>query len=282
MARKRIGELLLERGAISTAQLDAALLSQQRTRQRLGATLVAQGAISEKTLAHALSEALGVPVMMELTGRAPDWSAIHLLRARFCEQHELFPVSLENVGGRRVLVVAMADPLDTAALREMEFTTGMKVSPRVAPLSAVRAALQRTYHRDAPARTTTASGIPLAKEEDVEEVVVGEDEEVEEVIVGEELPPGEMTRRVSLEQLIQEREKKRRGARRSPSRGPSAGDVSADLDSLFGETQAPAPVAVDPVEDLERKFWALMRIMARKGLLTNEEFTRELDAESED
>ncbi|OJH41385.1 general secretion pathway protein GspE [Cystobacter ferrugineus] len=279
MARKRIGELLLERGAISTAQLDAALLAQQRTRQRLGATLVAQGAITEKTLAHALSEALGVPVM-DLTGRAPDWSALHLLRARFCEQHDLFPISLENVGGRRVLVVAMADPLDSAALQEMEFTTGMKVSPRVAPLSAVRASIQRYYHPDAPARTTSSTGLPMVDEDDVEEIVIGEAEEGEEVILGEELPSEEMTRRVSLERLIQEREQKRRGTRRGAARRAPSGDVSAALDSLFGEPQSPGP-AVDPVEELERKFWALMRIMARKGLLTKEEFTRELDDEPE-
>ncbi|WNG21291.1 hypothetical protein [Cystobacter fuscus] len=282
MARKRIGELLLERGAISTAQLDAALLAQQRTRQRLGATLVAQGAITEKTLAHALSEALGVPVV-DLTGRAPDWSALHLLRARFCEQHDLFPISLENVGGRRVLMVAMADPLDSAALQEMEFTTGMKVSPRVAPLSAVRASIQRYYHPDVPARTPSSTGLPLASEDDVEEIILGQEElagEGGEIILGEELPPGEMTRRVSLEQLIQEREQKRRVTRRGAARRAPSGDVSAALDSLFGEPQSQGS-AVDPVEELERKFWALMRIMARKGLLTNEEFTRELDDEPE-
>ena len=59
--------------------------------------------------------------------------------------------------------------------------------------------------------------------------------------------------------------------------GEAAGDVSAELDSLFGESAPAEPV--DRVEELERKFWALMRIMARKGLLTNEEFTRELDDE---
>jgi hypothetical protein len=267
MARKRIGELLLERGAISSAQLDAALQAQQRTRQRLGATLVAQGAITEKTLAHALSEALGVPVM-DLAHRPPDWSAIHLVRARFCEQHDLFPVALENSGGRKLLVVAMADPLDTAALQELEFTTGLKVTPRVAPLSTVRTALQRYYHRPAPtpAPAAPSPSLPEASEEDVEEI-----------IVGEELPAGEMTRRVSLEQLIQEREKKQR-SRRGQGR-PTSADVTADLDSLFGEAQAPTPA--EPLEELERKFWALMRIMARKGLLTNEEFTRELDDESE-
>ncbi|MFY0581901.1 hypothetical protein ACN28S_53330 [Cystobacter fuscus] len=154
---------------------------------------MAQGAITEKTLAHALSEALGVPVM-DLLGRVPDGNALHLLRARFCEQHDVFPISLQNVGGRHVLVVAMADPLDSAALQEMEFTTGMKVSPRVAPLSAVRACIQRYYHPDVPARTTSSTGLPLANEDDVEEIILGQEElagEGDEIIVGEEeLPPG--------------------------------------------------------------------------------------------
>ena len=274
MARKRIGELLLERGAITAAQLEAALQAQQRTHQRLGAALVSLSAITEKTLAHALSEALGVPVI-DLGSRPPDWGAIHLLRSRFCEQHDLFPVALESVGGRKLLVVAMADPLDTAGLQEMEFITGLKVSPRVAPLSAVRTAIQRYYHRPAPgtapASTPAPEPIPDALEDDIEEI-----------IVGEELPPGETTRRVSLEQLIQEREQERRrkrGQARPAGTRPSTGDVSAELDSLFGDAAAAEPV--DRVEELERKFWALMRIMARKGLLTNEEFTRELDDESE-
>ncbi len=84
---------------------------------------------------------------------------------------------------------------------------------------------------------------------------------------------------MSLEQLIQEREQKQRLKRGQsrPGARPSTGGVSADLDSLFGESAPAEPV--DRVEELERKFWALMRIMARKGLLTNEEFTRELDDE---
>ena len=276
MARKRIGELLLERGAITTAQLEAALQAQQKTSQRLGTALVSLGAITEKTLAHALSEALGVPVM-DLTARAPDWSAIHLLRPRFCEQHELFPVSLENVGGRRVLVVAMADPLDTAAVQEMEFITGLKVSMRVAPLSSVRAALQRYYHQRpaTPADTAAASEAPEA-------LPSAQEDDVEEIIVGEELPQGESTRRVSLEQLIQEREEQHRRKRGQvkPASVKRAADLSADLDSLFGTASSAVPAEpLDPVEELERKFWALMRIMARKGLLTKEEFTQELDDE---
>jgi hypothetical protein len=269
MARKRIGELLLERRAITAPQLEAGLEAQQQSRRRLGETLVTQGAISEETLAQALSEALEVP-LVQLEGRPPDWSAIHLLRARFCELHALFPVALESEEGRRHLVVAMGDPLNTTALQEMEFVTGMKVHARVAPLSSIRAAIQRHYHRPPSSRVPGATAARSAQ-------APASGSEDEEVLVGEEVSAGG----VSLETLIQQREQERR-RRRSQPRASATADLGAELDSLIGEvTGAVAAAEVDPVEELERKFWALMRIMARKGLLSKEEFIRELDDEQE-
>ena len=70
MARKRIGELLLGRGAITPAQLEAALAAQRERRQRLGAILIAQGAITETTLAQVLSVALSLP-LVDLAGVQP-------------------------------------------------------------------------------------------------------------------------------------------------------------------------------------------------------------------
>ncbi|GMU07221.1 hypothetical protein [Corallococcus caeni] len=284
MARKRIGELLVERGAITPAQLEAGLAAQRQTRQRLGVTLIGQGAITEATLAQALSEALGMP-QVDLAAITPDWAAVHLLRARFCEQHDLFPYALENAGGRRQLVVAMADPLNITAIEEIEFTSGLKVSGRVTALSAVRGAILRYYHkvpvatgpRAAPARPPARPAPPPARP------AVEDDEEV---IVGEELPAAEKTQRTSLADLIREREeqaKRKRGGAgagagdKGKARAPSSGGgVLDDLDYLFGQAAREEP---DRLEELERRFWALMRIMARKGLLTNEEFRRELDDE---
>ncbi|NNB87276.1 general secretion pathway protein GspE [Corallococcus exiguus] len=280
MARKRIGELLVERGAITPEQLEAGLAAQRQTRQRLGVTLIGQGAITEATLAQALSEALGMP-QVDLAAITPDWAAVHLLRARFCEQHDLFPYALESVGGKRQLVVAMADPLNISAIEEIEFTSGLKVSGRVTALSAVRGAILRYYHkvpvatgsRPAPARPP-----PRAAPAPARPAVVEDDEEV---IVGEELPASEKTQRTSLADLIREREeqaKRKRGGAvdkgkpRAPASG--GGGVLDDLDYLFGQAAREEP---DRLEELERRFWALMRIMARKGLLTNEEFRRELD-----
>jgi hypothetical protein len=78
----------------------------------------------------------------------------------------------------------------------------------------------------------------------------------------------------SLAELIRKREAEQRQKRGTEAKS-RAGDsgVMDDLDYLFGGLREEP----DRVEQLERKFWALMRIMARKGLLTNEEFTRELD-----
>lgn len=289
MSRKRIGEILLERGAITADQLEAGLTAQRKTQQRLGATLVSLGAITEPMLVQALSEALAIPVV-DLRTVTVDWAAVHLVRARFCEKHEVFPYALESVEGRRQLVVAMTDPLNQPAIEEIEFTTGLKASPRVAALSGVRAAIMRYYHKTTPgaAASPARSGPPALPGADrgaqrpaapAPSRAGGDDDE--EVIVGEEVAPGEKTARTSLAELIQQREKQRRqkrGQGEGKSRPTGNADVLDDLDYLFGGVREEP----DRVEELEAKFWALMRIMARKGLLTKEEFTRELDDTDED
>jgi hypothetical protein len=291
MARKRIGEILMERGAITPEQLEAGLKAQRQTQQRLGATLVSQGFITEPMLVQALSEALGIPVV-DLRAVNPDWAAVHLVRARFCEQHELFPYALESVGGRRRLVVAMTDPLNKSAVEEVEFTTGLKVSPRVAALSGVRAAILRYYHKVAPSPAPGASPPtppplagaaraatqrPAAPATPSRASPPADDEEV---IIGEEVPPGEKTDRTKLADLIREREERQRKKQKSESKSRSTGSLGVldDLEYLIGGNLREEP---DRVEELERKFWALMRIMARKGLLTKEEFTSELDDEGD-
>ena len=47
--------------------------------------------------------------------------------------------------------------------------------------------------------------------------------------------------------------------------------VAKDLDFLFGGTED------SENDDLERKFWALLRAMQKKGLLSREEFLSELE-----
>lgn len=252
MQRKRIGELLVERGAISPRQLEAGLLAQKRTRQRLGVTLVQQGLISEVLLAQVLAQSLGLGTV-DLGQVQVDWSAVHMLRARVCEKHEVYPFALDGKGTpSKRLLLAMTDPLNDAAVEEIEFTTGLPVVRYVSTHTQVRAAILRTYHKAPPAEAE-------ARARQLTAPAAAPDEEP--LVMGEEI--------VSVPNPVPNPVPAPAAARR----GPDA--VARDLDFLFGARHDDD----GDVEKLERRFWALLRVLQRKGVLTRDEFLAELERE---
>lgn len=183
-----------------------------------------------------------------------------MLRTRFCENHEVFPFGIDGKGTTtKRLVVAMSDPLNQPALDEIEFTTGLKAAPCVATHSQVREAILRYYHKvTASAASPRPGGMPGAATmrlipspvEADEPVVMGE----EIISIGNPLPPDvEVPAKAPAK-------KKLEGA-------------SRDLEFLFGLE------GNDDVETMERRFWALLRLMQKKGLITREEFLNELGEE---
>lgn len=264
MARKRIGELLLERKAITREQLEAGLAAQKRTRQRLGVTLIQQGLITEVLLAQVLAQSLDLSTV-DLAQVQVDWSAVHMLRARFCENHELFPFAIDGKGSaNKRLMVALSDPLNQNALEEIEFTTGLKVAPYVSTHSQIRAAILRYYHKVSAAEAAARAPIPPPPPRDAT------DEEEPPMVMGEEIiSVANKVPDPSLEKLIQEKQTQAQAKKKA------GGAVSKDLDFLFGGRGEDE----DSGDKMERRFWALMRIMARKGLITREEFLKELEGE---
>lgn len=243
MSRKRIGELLLDRGAISPAQLDAGLQAQQRTRQRLGATLIQMGAISEVQLAQVLAQSLGLATV-DLAAVQVDWSAVHLLRARFCETHELFPFAIDKTAPGKQVMVALSDPLNRPAVEEIEFTTGLGVAAYVSTHSQIRAAILRYYHK-VGLETGERAG-PLVPRR-------GPAADAPPTVVGQEIasPP-------AAQPAL------------SPPKSPRS-QAAKDLDFLFGKE-----AHTEATETLEHRFWTLMRLLERKGLVSRDEFLKEL------
>jgi hypothetical protein len=249
---------------LTKAQLEAGLVAQKRTRQRLGITLIQQGVLTEAQLAGALAASLGLPAV-DLGKVQVDWSAVHMLRARFCENHEVFPFGIDGKGTTtKRLVVAMADPLNQGALDEIGFTTGLTVSPCVATHSQVREAILRYYHKvtGSAAQLPAANGTPGGATVRLIPSVVDEDEPVvmgEEIIsINNPLPPD-----VATPAKAEATAKKRL----DPT-------LAKNLGFLFGEK-----AEGEDVETLERRFWALLRVLQKKGVLTREEFLAELGEE---
>ncbi|HXX32237.1 MAG TPA: hypothetical protein VEJ89_16160 [Myxococcaceae bacterium] len=232
MGQRRLGDVLLARGAITSAQLEEALVYARRTRQRLGGALVQKGHLSEEQLVHALSESLGLATV-DLDRVFIDWNAVQTLRAPVCEAYGIFPYGFETVQGRQQLVVAMVDPLNLAAVEEVEFTSGYPVSARLAPLAAVHAAILRHYHQ-----------VSLPPEE----------AEEDEVIEGEEMAPPP-----------------------APPRIAPVAALSAD-GQVHRATAYPADFLDDGLaeEVWRRRFWALVRLLVRKGVVTQGEVNEAL------
>ena len=262
MARRRIGELLLAKGALTRAQLDAGLARQSTTRQRLGQTLIEQQAITEAQLAAALAESLSLKVV-DLRQAPIDWTAVHMVRVRVCELYDLFPFAVEKGGAMKRLHVAMSDPLNLAARDEIEFTTGYRVVPAVATYSQVREAVLHYYYKVPPGDAVDPGKMTLVERGGSTRVV---DEDEEPVVEGEEVISAS-TAIPSFERLVAEKLAETR------ARGGAGQPLPPDVAKLLrgkGDDAA--------VDRLERKFWALLRIMVKKGLITREDLSSELDA----
>ncbi len=149
---KRLGELLVEGGLITPAQLQSAITHQKIARGRLGSNLVALGYISEEVLMDFLSQQTGVPRMDVRNIEVPP-QILKLVPHRLADQFTVLPITTKEP---KSLVLAMSDPSDLNAIDSARFASGLNVEPVVASHSALKKAIADLYrHQDAPAGALT-------------------------------------------------------------------------------------------------------------------------------
>ena len=142
MLRTRMGQLLLDAGCITPAQLDEALARHRETAQPLGHVLFSQGAISEETLLKFLGQQYGLATVHPLPS-VIDPQLATLVPHAWATQHRVVPVS--TVGQR--LTVAVADPANVHVLDDLRFRTGLRTVPVIALESEVQQRIQALYQR---------------------------------------------------------------------------------------------------------------------------------------
>lgn len=115
-----------------------------RRRVALIEVLIDEHTVDEERLANALAERLSVP-RLRLATLTVDEEALREVPHDLAAAHLIVPVHLETSGERRVVRLAMADPLDASAIEDVVHASGCQVEPGVATLSEIRAAIQRHY-----------------------------------------------------------------------------------------------------------------------------------------
>ncbi|HQN01351.1 MAG TPA: ATPase, T2SS/T4P/T4SS family, partial [Candidatus Hydrogenedentes bacterium] len=136
----KLGEILIEQGAITPLQLDEALQRQHLTGDLLGRTLVSMGYVNEQAIIEALSVQQGMDrIDVTHTNVAPE--VLKLISSDVARFYNVLPVRIDS----GVLVVAMADPLNIQTLDDIRHITGMDVRGAVSNPDDIHAAWQRCY-----------------------------------------------------------------------------------------------------------------------------------------
>ena len=139
---KTIGQLLLEKGAIKQAQLDEALKIQKEKGGLLGQVLAGLGYVTEEQIAQAITVQYGFPYL-PLSNYDMDEEAIKLVPENVARQYGLVPI--DKIGN--TVTIAMADPLNTQAIEDIELVTGSSIQIFVSTATDIKQAIDRFYKK---------------------------------------------------------------------------------------------------------------------------------------
>lgn len=126
----RIGDLLVEAGAITAEELDEAIAYQKENGGKLGTVLVNQGFISQELLITVLTTQMGID-FIELKACKLDDDILKLVPENLVNKYKAIPICYDD-NNPNILKVAMVDPMDLNAIDDIGIATNTQVEPMLA------------------------------------------------------------------------------------------------------------------------------------------------------
>lgn len=143
--RRTLAEIVVEEKLVDPERLAVAERQARRSGEPLIVALVELEQVPELALVGAMRRHLRFPVV-EVGDGASEADAIREVPHELARRRRLLPLALEvPAEGARTLRLAMADPTDLDAIAEVEISTGCRVEPVIAPLSAIDHAIAGAY-----------------------------------------------------------------------------------------------------------------------------------------
>ncbi len=141
--KMRIGDVLINDGAITRTQLEKGLELQKGSGKRLGITLVDEGITTEEAIARALSRQLGYD-MVDLGNVDVDEAVLGLLNPSILKKYTILPFEYSEESPN-IIRVAMSDPMDMTAIDDITIVTSLQVEPVVATPKSIMMALDKYF-----------------------------------------------------------------------------------------------------------------------------------------
>ncbi len=138
--RKKIGNILIAKGLITTEQLNSALEEQTNSGGKLGQILIDRKLISEDELTEAISERLDIQ-KISLKSLVIDPRIISKVPVELARRYKLIPVF--KIGD--MMTIAMADPLNIIAIDELKYLTKCNIKRVIASSNEIATAIDEYY-----------------------------------------------------------------------------------------------------------------------------------------
>ncbi len=128
-ARKkiRIGDLLVEAGAITQEELEQALAKQKEEGGRIGNVIMDMGFISRELLITVLTTQMGIEYC-EVKSVKIDEGVTKLVPENLVTKYNAMPIGFDE-NNPNILKVAMVDPMDLNAVDDISIASGLQVEP---------------------------------------------------------------------------------------------------------------------------------------------------------
>ncbi len=140
MKRKRLGELLRERGKISAESLQQLFDEPREKAIRLGELILKRGLVNKSDLTRALEDVARVPYL-DCTQVECEPGALQTIPYEVARRLSVLPIRHEQSS----LIVAMAEPQNLAVLDELRFLTSKTISPRIGFMVEIASGIARNY-----------------------------------------------------------------------------------------------------------------------------------------
>ena len=140
VAKKRLGDVLLEQELITEEQLKESISIQRQSGANLASILVEKGYLDEEDLVVTLSEQLGIPHIRVAHYNIPQ-EVLDEVPETLARQYQMLPVSVTG----DVLTLAMSDPLNIMALDDLRMLTSYEIEPVVAVQTELIETIEKHY-----------------------------------------------------------------------------------------------------------------------------------------
>ncbi len=176
LSKNRLGTILVEAGVIAEEALPGLLAKQRGSNKKLGQVAIEEGVATEDQIVEGLARQLKIP-FIGLDTTVVDPAVLEIVSEAMARELRIMPLFKVE----KNLTVAMADPTDSEALKEIRFVTGCEVEPVVSRPREIMQAID-TYYGKKSTVLDTIEGITT----DVLDVAE-EHDETEEIIQSEKL-----------------------------------------------------------------------------------------------